>query len=102
MNNWNQQLLNRLKEDLVDLRGQNRELINRIQSKDLHAFATLQANTQPAYREDEIQYPRTDVAEARKLMEAFGSMEGYGDLIIPDEQEQDILEMIGANFSDNA
>lgn len=95
-------MLNRLKEDLVDLRGQNRELINRIQSKDLHAFATLQANTQPAYREDDVQYPRTDAAEARKLIEAYGSMEGFGDLIIPDEEEKDILEMIGANFSDNA
>lgn len=94
--------MNRVREDLVDLRGQNRELLNRIQSKDLHAFATLQANTNSAYREDDVNYPRTDAAEARKLMESFGSMEGYGDLIIPDEQEQEILEMIGANFSDNA
>jgi hypothetical protein len=102
MNNWNQQLLNRLKEDLVDQRGTIRELTNRIQAKDLHAFASLQASTQPAYREDDVQYPRTDAAEARKIMEAYGSMEGFGDLIIPDEQEQEILEMIGANFSDNA
>lgn len=94
--------MDRLKEDLVDLRGQNRELINRIQSKDLHAFATLQANTQPAYREQDVSYPRTDAAEAKLMMEAYGSMEGFGDLIIPDEQEIEIMEMIGANFSDNA
>lgn len=94
--------MNRVREDLVDLRGQNRELLNRIQSKDLHAFASLQASTTPAYREEDVNYPRTDAAEARKLMESFGSMEGYGDLIIPDEQEMEILEMIGANFSDNA
>lgn len=95
-------MLNRLKEDLVDLRGQNRELLNRVQAKDLHAFASLQASTQPAYREEDVNYPRTDAAEARMMMEAYGSMEGFGDLIIPDENENDILEMIGANFSDNA
>lgn len=94
--------MNRVKEDLVDLRGQNRELLNRIQSKDLHAFATLQANTNPAYREEDVNYPRTDAAEAKQLLEAYGSMEGFGDLIIPDEQERDILEMLGADFSDHA
>lgn len=94
--------MNRLKEDLVDLRGQNRELLNRIQSKDLHAFATLQANTNPAYREEDVNYPRTDQAEARKLVEAFGSMEGFGEMLAPNEEEMDYLEMIGANFSDNA
>lgn len=94
--------MNRLRDDLVDLRGQNRELLNRIQSKDLHAFATLQANTNQAYREEDVNYPRTDAAEAKMLMEAYGSMEGFGDLIIPDEQEKEILEMIGANFSDDA
>lgn len=94
--------MNRLREDLVDLRGQNRELLNRIQSKDIHAFASLQASTQPSYREEDVNYPRTDAAEARKLVEAYGSMEGFGDLIIHDEQDMEILDMIGANFSDNA
>jgi len=49
-----------------------------------------------------VSYPRTDAAEAKLMMEAYGSMEGFGDLIIPDEQEIEIMEMIGANFSDNA
>lgn len=86
----------------MDLRGQNRELLNRIQSKDLHAFATLQANTNPAYREEDVNYPRTDAAEARKLMESFGSMEGYGEMLAPNEEDMDYLEMIGANFNDHA
>jgi hypothetical protein len=102
MNKWNQQLLNRLKEDLVDLRGQNRELLNRIQSKDLHAFASLQASTQPAYREEDVNYPRTDAAEAKKLIEAYGSMEGFGEMLAPNEEEMELLEMLGANFSDDA
>lgn len=94
--------MNRLREDLVDLRGQNRELLNRIQSKDLHAFASLQHNTVLTDVGEEVNYPRTDAAEARKLVEAFGSMEGFGEMLAPNEEEMEILEMIGANFSDNA
>lgn len=85
----------------MDLRGQNRELLNRIQSKDLHAFASLQANTGLQGIED-VNYPRTDQAEAKKLIEAYGSMEGFGEMLAPNEEEMELLEMLGANFSDNA
>jgi hypothetical protein len=49
-----------------------------------------------------VNYPRTDAAEAKKLIEAYGSMEGFGEMLAPNEEEMELLEMLGANFSDDA
>lgn len=66
-------------------RDQIRELLNRIQSKDLHAFSTMQANTAPVSAEEPM-YLRSDEAEAKRMVEMFGAVEGIGDVIYSDEE----------------
>lgn len=83
-----------LKDVLEDQKAQVRELLNRLQSKDLHAFATMQANTtKPSVSSDEI-YPRSDEAEARKMVEMYGAIEGIGEVVYSDE-EIDLLNDLG-------
>lgn len=65
-----------------------------MQSKDLHTFASMQANTHaPVSTSDEI-YPRSDEAEARKMVEMYGGLEGIGEVIYSDE-ELDLLNDLG-------
>lgn len=85
----NQQSLNDL---LADQRNQIRELLNRVQSKDLHAFATMQANTLPVSSDDTV-YPRSDEAEAKRLVEMYGASEGIGDIILTDEEHEFLADL---------
>jgi hypothetical protein len=66
-----------------------------VQSKDLHAFATMQANTAPVSSDDPM-YLRSDEAEAKRLVEMFGASEGIGDVILTDE-ERDFLTDLGGH-----
>lgn len=76
----------------------NRELLNRLQASDLHAFTSLQHNTgNTGYAETEV-YPRSDEAEARIMMEQFGGLEGIGEVIYSQE-ELGLMDDLGANFN---
>jgi len=77
---------------LDDQRNQVRELLNRIQSKDLHAFATLQANTTPV-SPDEPMIPRSDEAEAQRMMEWYGAAEGIGEVILNTEDHEFLSDL---------
>lgn len=79
---------------LDDQRKQIQELLNRIQSNDIHTFATMQANTNPPVSSDEPMYPRSDEAEARRMVEMYGGVEGIGDVIY-DQEDQDLLSDLG-------
>lgn len=72
-------------------------MLNRIQSKDLHAFATLQANTQQPVSSEEPTYPRSDEGEARQLLEQYGSLEGIGEVIYSQE-ELDLAADLGLDL----
>lgn len=84
---------------MEDLQSQNRELLNRIQAKDLHAFATLQAQTQQPTFETDSHMPRSDEAEAHILYEQYGTMEGVGDVVYNTE-ELDLLADLGIDLSE--
>lgn len=82
-------------KDLLDAqRKQQTELLNRLQSKDLHAFATMQANTNPSVSSDEPMYLRSDEAEAKRMVEMYGASAGVGDIILSDD-DQEILDFLG-------
>lgn len=84
---------------MEDLQSQNRELLNRIQAKDLHAFATLQAQTQQPTFETDSYMPRSDEAEAHILYEQYGNLEGVGDLVYS-EEEIGFLNDLGIDLSE--
>jgi len=90
MMNQNHQVL---KESLVDQRKQITELLNRVQSKDLHAFATMQMNTKQDVKEDPPVI-RSDEAEAKRMLEMYGGVEGIGDVIY-NQEELDLAADLG-------
>src|SRR5258705_11745598 len=99
-NSNSQKSFQHLDDLLVGLRVQNRELLNRLTAGDIHAFSTMQYNTQDNYRNDDVQYPRSDEAEAKIMMEQFGGLEGIGDVIYSQE-ERDLMTDLGIRFNED-
>lgn len=54
----------------------------------------MQTNTAPVSTE-EVVYPRTDEAEAHRMMEMYGAAEGIGEIILNEEDQELLSDFLG-------
>lgn len=95
------------KEVLDDQRELIRELLNRVQAKDLHAFATLQANTTNQTETNYVEYPKNDVGEAAQLKamyQDYAYAEGLGETLFDNNDMEfiDTMVELGLDIKDDA
>jgi hypothetical protein len=91
--------MRQLNVQLDDQRKTISELLNRLQADDLHAFATLQANTSqtPPRWDDETYIPKSDEGEAaqlKALYDKYGQTQGLGETLFLDNEDREYMEII--------
>ncbi len=88
------------KELLDDLRKQNQELLNRLQSEDIRTFASLQHNTVVERAPvDNTYYPRTDAGELAQMNNLYDNYGveawGLGETLYEDTEFRDTMKELG-------